>query len=1065
MKTYILIIFTMIVSVRGFTQYQVRGKVVSTQDNKPLMGANIKIKGSKSATLTNKSGEFSMNTGFAKIILQISFVGYQTREVEAVNSSVLIILLSKETQELQEVMVSTGYQHIPEERATGSFTQINNQLFNRAVGTDVISRLEGITNSLHFDRRAVSNSSGSSGLNLRIRGESSIKSNTAPLIVLDNFPYEGDINAINPNDVESITVLKDAAAASIWGAQAGNGVIVITSKKGKSGQLPTLNFTTNYTLSNLPDLAYNPNYLTAPDFIDAEKELFSAGVYTAAEANLNKPIISPVVEILIRQRDKQLSQTQVDLALANLKDQDVRKDLLRYFYQKAFKQQYAVNINGGTEQMNYYISGGYDKNRASTKRDQNERISFSASNTYRPLKFVELNTNINYVQVNGENNSSISTTLSRFPYNQLADSDGSPLAIPNAYRQPYINSAEGSGLLDWQYRPLRELALANNKTRSSETRINTDLKLRPLNGLTVDLKYQYQKTIGKSRKLDDKSSYYVRNLVNKYTQTDGTRIFPYGDILTIGNDERLAQAFRGQLNFEKSISDNHDLNILAGTEVRQVHFDSDGYQLYGYDDHILASQNLFDYNTRYPVRPRSTARLPLPATPLKDFMDRYLSYYGNAAYTYQKKYILSGSIRWDASNLFGVKTNQKGVPLWSAGASWILSNEDFYSFAESVPYLKLRATYGYNGNVNKSVTAFVTAKYFTDALTDLKYAEVRSPGNPSLRWEKVGMLNLGLDFKTAGNRLSGSLEYYHKKGVDLLGENQVDLTTGYRTTILTTNLSNYANTKTNGVDVELNTLNINSPLKWESNLLLSYVRNKVTAYNFTSSVASGLLSNSAIPSLARVGKSLDAIYNLPWYGLDPLNGDPLVNVNGVLGKNYTAYIAGITEADLITKGLSVPPFFGSLRNTFTWKNISLSAIISWKLGYYFRRSSINYSDFINSWIAHKDFSQRWKSPGDELITQVPSMPLIGDTGRDLIYNYSGLLVEKGDHVRLQDIQFSYLINKSKNHKLPVNNLKINLYFQNPGIIWRANKQNLDPDYPSASYPPLRNLSVGFNASF
>src|SRR5690606_13844109 len=224
------------------------------------------------------------------------------------------------------------------------------------------------------------------------------------------------------------------------------------------------------------------------------------------------------------------------------------------------------------------------------------------------------------------------------------------------------------------------------------------------------------------------------------TQSDGTQVFPEGDVLNQSYSNQVVHAGRAQLNFNKQFHLRHDVTALAGMEIRQVHATGQGWQLLGYDPNVLTYQSMFNYTTYYAQRPTGSAKLPAPSASLSDLLDRYVSYYANAAYTYRSRYMLSGSVRWDASNLFGVKANQRGVPLWSLGGSWLVDQEKFFHI-DWLSRLKLRLTYGFNGNVDKSSTAYVTAAYENDKLTGLRRAVVRSPGNPQLRWEKVGVWN------------------------------------------------------------------------------------------------------------------------------------------------------------------------------------------------------------------------------------------------------------------------------------------------------------------------------------
>ena len=278
MKQTIILFFILFTCSLAQAQTILKGRIISATDSLPLPGASIRIQGNNTGQSTAADGSFSISINEDNV-LHVSYLGYQSREINLrlQHDNPLLILLQENENRLSEVVVSTGYQSLPKERATGSFVQVDNELLNRRVSTDVLSRLEDAVPGLVFNRQGDSR--------ISIRGQSTISANAEPLIVLDNFPYEGDINSINPNDIESITVLKDAAAASIWGARAGNGVIVINTKKGRYKQALKVAVNSSVNIGARPDLFYEPK-ISSSDYIAMEQLLFSRGFYKASR-NLN----------------------------------------------------------------------------------------------------------------------------------------------------------------------------------------------------------------------------------------------------------------------------------------------------------------------------------------------------------------------------------------------------------------------------------------------------------------------------------------------------------------------------------------------------------------------------------------------------------------------------------------------------------------------------------------------------------------------------------------------------------------------------------------------------------
>lgn len=1069
MKTF-LFIAMLLSSLIAHGQHRFTGKVVSATDSTALPGAVVKIKDQSSGVTTDENGHFALTVA-DKTQLVISYIGFVTLQytVNLSTSGPIVIALSEDANQLAQVTVSTGYQKIPRERATGSFANVDLTLISRRVSTSVMDRLEDTVPGLIFNKGK------GAAQGLVIRGQSTINSGTSPLIVIDNFPYEGDPSTINPNDVESITVLKDAAAASIWGSRAGNGVIVITTKKGSFKQAPKITFNSNMTTGKRPDLFYQP-VMSASDFIENEKAMFAKGRYKNAENSYNKLPLTPVIELLIASRDGSISPQDADKQIEQLKQYDVRRDYDQYFYQPAVNQQYAFQLQGGSDHNRYFASAGYDHNRNSEVGNGFSRYTLSMSNTYSMLNNkLDLSTSVYYTESKTNQNNPGLPTYTTFrnsrgsalyPYARLADDQGNPLSVINQYRTSFIESAAGQGLPDWQYRPLDELRLADNITRNTDYRVNAGLhyKIKPF--LTAELLYQYSRNTTQNLNLRSGQSYYTRNEINQLTfvGADGSLItpIPAGGILDKSEGGFYAHNLRAQLDFHKSWRQKHDLNAILGREIRDFQQTISTSRLYGYDDEHATSKPV-DYVSPFTsfVNPYLTNLRITNKDAQNVLTDRYLSYYANAAYTLSGKYILSASGRLDQSNLFGVKANQRGVPLYSAGAAWNLHQEKFYKLSW-LPYLKLRTTFGFSGNSNKNVSAYTTASYSAaDFYTRLPYATVSNPPNPDLRWERVKTINAGLDFETRNRIFFGSIEYYHKKGIDLIGTLPFPGSSGIKNFT-----GNYAGTKTDGLEISLNSKNLRGIFQWNTNFLLSVVKDRVTHYDARFSPTDYLTAADGLGIVPMKQRPLFSVYSLRWAGLDPANGDPQGYLNGELSKDYIGIITTAKPADLIYNGPARPPVFGALRNTFSWKGFSLSVSISYRLGYYFRRKSIDYVYGLNyGQNGHGDYASRWQKPGDEKFTTVPSAPISDIDGRDSFYEQSEVLVHKADNIRLQDLNLSYDFTRSIFKKLPVGNLRVYLYANNIGILWKSYKGGLDPDYATSTFPPVRTVAAGVQISF
>jgi hypothetical protein len=584
-------------------------------------------------------------------------------------------------------------------------------------------------------------------------------------------------------------------------------------------------------------------------------------------------------------------------------------------------------------------------------------------------------------------------------------------------------------------------------------------------GLSMDVIYQNESQVNQHNTHFMKESYYARNLVNLFTQLnratgDVTYKVPKGGILDYEMGQLRADNVRGQINYSRS-GKHHAVAFLAGGEIREARNKISGNRAYGFDPDIL-SQAYVDYVNPYPTFIRGTNSFITGRASLSEAVNRNVSAYANAAYTFRQKYTATISGRRDASNLFGLETNNKWQPLWSAGLGWDVSNENFYQ-SKKISQLRLRVTYGYSGNVDPSMTAVTTVGYLSvnSPYTRTPFASIKNFYNPDLRWEKTGVFNIGTDFKAFNERIKGSIEYFRKTCSDLFGYAPVDYTAGLGLAAI---IKNVALMRAQGIDAEINTINIDVGFKWSTSLNLNYYKDRVLDnYNPSQQGKSFIYYGEGLTAVA--GKPVYAYYSYKWGGLDPATGDPLGYYRGQASKDYTALTGNSTLiSDMVYSGPQFPTVFGSLANTFSWKNISLTGRITYKFGYYGRRQSIGYNNLFSSWLSHPDFSKRWQKPGDELFTNVPSMVYPAISSRDAFYLGSEALIFKADNIRLQYIDLKYDIAR-KEKSFPFQNLQLYMNAQNLGILWKADKIISDPDYKESNLPPSTSYTLGIRATF
>lgn len=1046
-------------------QESITGRVVDSQNN-PLTDVTVAVKGTTIKTSTDANGYFTINAKEGDD-LAVHILGFSSAEVP-VTVPLPTISLQQEMQVIEEaVTVHTGYQSIPKERAVGSYVQVDNKLLNRSVSTNILDRLNGVVPGLNFQTNnlignRIETNPNSQRVPITIRGESTFLSSTNPLIVVDNFPFEGDISSINPNDIESITVLRDASAASIWGARSGNGVIVITTKKGNHNEKMKIDLSSNLSISSLPDLFYDKRYMDSKSFIEVEQFLFDKGYFNTDITNKStRPLISPAVEIMNLFKTGVINIEERERRLDLLRNNDVRNDLEKYIYQRAVKQQYALSLRGGTNNFTYRLGAGFDKNKDDLVRNGFDRSTINSINTYSPVKNLEITAGLNYTQSSTAlNNEFKSYSLANgkysgtiFPYSMLTDENGYPMDVLFRLSEAYLQEAEEKGYRDWRYRPLDEIQLADNITilNSIVARISTSYKIIP--ELTASVHYQNEVQKISQRRFRSADTYFVRDLYNKFSVYNATTKtfaynYPDGANLNQTNTDWYSKNFRIQLNFDKQFKD-HTINGLVGYEARELKTDANSIALIGYDDQFGTSNMNLNYELSYPTSPSGSSRLPGPGSSVNGFLKRYLSYYANASYNYVGKYTVTGSIRTDGANLFGVNSNNKFSPLWSIGAGWEISKESFYN-SEFIPNLNFKLSFGYNGNTYQNGTGLLTGRYGTHFYNGLPVINNLTAPNSELSWERVKNLNVAVGFKSKNQIVSGSIEYYLKSGIDLVQPTVLAPQTGF-----STYYANTGETKTNGIDANLIFKILDSDLKWNNTIQYSLIKDEVVRYDpkFTSDGMGG-----------KKGKPLKAIYAYKWGGLNPENGNPIGYFEGNKSEDYSNIVNKSGESDFIFMGSFLPTSFGSFRNDLSYKNFDLSINITYFFDFVFRKpsTSTNYPDQlkINGYI---DYKQRWQSPGDESYTNVPSLIYPANNNRDVFYRNSEVLIERGDHIRLRDIRLSYDVSPLiKTDKLKASFFT---YAQNLAIIWRKNKEGIDPQMVSGSYPSPRMFSFGVNATF
>lgn len=1055
--------------------------VVTNAKKECLIGATVWVKGTKKGAVTNFDGSYEIMAKKGDVLV-FEYLGYKKLEITVTDSLIINPVLLEDVSKLDEVkVVSTGYQKIDKERSTGSYAVITGKELEKIPTANVLHRLEGQVAGLELDLRDADNTfvysrkfgSGSekTAYNLAIRGRSTIESNDMPLIVLDGTPTELDIRTINPNDIEKITFLKDAAAASIYGARAANGVIVIDTKKGKSGQT-SISFSQNYGFSNKPSLSKLP-LMNSAQVLNLEQELVDKNLVTDP-TTITYMLTSPVsqgMDLMFQYKRGEITDAQKNAGLAVLSNRNTYGQVEKYLLQASSTQSYDLSFRGGQNDYSYFMSGSYSKEETQSKGSDGQRLTLLSNQDFKLFNLVQMNTSLRgSIFKYGDNaiglsplGSSLTTLL---PYDQIVDDNGNSVDYYRHFYSGQTIALEQKGYLPWTYNYLDELSNSNKTLNEQNFGANIMGTVPLLKGLDAVGNYSIERSDMTNENMYNEATYYTRDRINSATSinSDGDLVYgiPKGGIYQENNYGKNSYTLRGQLNYDGIIGEDHLINAMAGVEARQTKETSDVKTLYGYNSKTqtsvdLPSQNYIDVNgynanISYNNEHKSVRR-------------RFLSYYANAGYTFKNKYTLTGSARLDDYNNFGVDKKLRRTPLWSTGVKWNIKAEPFLAEVNLINSLNFRTSYGFNGNINLNTFPFTNIGINNlDALSQQPYATINSPANPDLRWEKTGILNLAIDFAILNNRLSGTLEYYQKNSKDLI----VEFPTSPFYGLVNDNLiRNAANFKSNGVDLSLNgTVLKAKDFSWNSGLVVSYNKSKITDSRFTS-YSNYLNGTGSTPPI--VGYPLNSVFAFRSAGLDANGRTQVYDKSG----NIVSYTKALTDIeDMQYMGTNIPSYYGSLSQTFTYKKFSLYILATYKFDYVMFKptfgSYISRYGTLTQYDLNTDIDKRWRNPGDEATTYVPGVR--GMSGYSYSrYVYGTNQVIDGDHIRFRELSLKYDLSDLIKSGM-VRGASVNLTARNLGFFWRKNNEGLDPDFlpytgTSMKLPAMAMYSIGFNVNF
>lgn len=1076
------------VEVLGSQQRSISGRVVDSL-GAPLSSVTVRLKGTNQATVTDKEGRFSLRLTAPNGVLEISLLGYLSRELP-ITANLNAIVLYSELAELDEVVVSTGYQRIEKSQLTGAASVVNRDIFDQRVSVsgNFLENLEGKVPGLVYNSQSGE---------LSIRGVSTFDAVKQPLIVVDGFPTEIDLLTINPNDVVSVSVLRDAAAASIYGVRASNGVIVIETRRGKEDTKTNFNLRATYGLRPRPDFDYL-NYAGAREVIAVQELQFD--LLKPLESNYTQRGYpkNPAYEILFDREAGRISASEAATRLAALGSYDNMEDYKSLFYRPQQTANLNFDISGGGARHTYLAGVNYIGEQLNGRRDGNSQVNVNLANTFVFSPRLNADFKATYSNKNSDAGGKVGYD-DFFPYERLTDDAGNPIAVKLGPGRDFdfygIDKARNDrllelGMYDQYYYPYGELFAHTQTTKSASTRLQGRLNGKVTDWLSAEIGGSYELQQGTLDDLQTDDAYVLRAMINsraKKNPLTGAPEFndlPQGDRLTRSLLRSSAYTVRGQLNVDRTFTDGvHAINGIVGIEQRRILSTSSMSSYFGYDGQVLISKPVnFPALAKVNFPEFNEVGMVLFSMQMADYFNethqdtRFMSYYATGTYAYKDRYVATGSLRLDQSNLFGVDPKYKNKPLWSAGASWLLHKENFLNQVAWINDAKLRFAMGFNGNVPTSDSGpFLILQSQLNAVPYVSVIanNVLSPENQSIRWETTRNYNTGLDFSLFRNRLSGSIDAYLKNSFDLFGQFDADPTTGFNQYN-----ANTASIRNQGIEFIVSTVNIRRPrLEWRTDLTASFNDNTVLAVKATEYSNSQLIVSNGIH---RKDYPMDAVFSYRYGGLND-KGHPFVydtqgnqRVLNFYGNNRVDVLFN----DLIYNGTTTPKYVLGLNNRFRIGQFEVAALFMYYGGHVMRIEQSDPNNLgplaIGPLLAGSE--NFWTAPGDEQHTRIPGFSM-GNVSNPYYfpsyalygYQYASEFVKRADYIRLRDVVVSYHADSPFLKKIGFSQTEIRLQAQNP---WRYtfSDNSVDPDAIDRQngqrfllrQPPMYSLSLFTN---
>ena len=1078
--------------------------VVKDSDGIPLAGVSVLVVGTKTGTTTGFDGDYKISVAKGKT-LRFSFIGFETIDVKA-DKAKIDLTMNPEALTMETVVV-TGYSSVELRKSTGAVAVVTSDKLKDNPLKSVDQLLQGQLAGV--DVKITSGRPGAAS-KVRIRGTNTITGDAEPLWVIDGVPMQknvpsmntsqiksGDfdnifatgIGSLNPNDIESITVLKDASAAAIYGSRAANGVIVVTTKHGQAGKAH-VSYMGSVSVQTKP--SRSPNLMNSREKLAWEQELWDEFAAAGFEATQNGTSTHyPVVGIVgqIRSgydRFKGWSKEQQDAYIAELGSSST--DWFDVLFRNTVSTSHHLSVSGGTDKLTYYVSGGYGWNNGVVVKTSSQSANFSAKIDTRPAKWIKfgVQTDFSYQKALAPSNNVNMFKYAYFanPYEKLYNEDGSYAADETYFTLSDANGLYASNLPEKGFNIMREVNETSSDATSSMFTIMGNTTINICKGLNFTGLASFTYNGDMSENVNGKETYaaFEDRPFEKDTYSKRT----YGSITQMSS-YNTSYILRGQLNYSKTFAEWHNLNAIAGAEVRSSYAKSIFAKRYGYDSitgnhanpvYPSGGSTSIDYEEL-----QSYGKLMDGMNGQSILEDAFASFYGTATYNYRSRYIVSGTVRSDGSNNFG--SDEQFNLNWSVSGAWNIDQEKWMQpISHVLSTLGLRAGFGYTGGVNKSVSPVLIMSYNSTFRTTeddyYRMGSIKSAPNPNLRWEKNRTMNVGLNFGFLKDRITGEVAWYHNMNLDQVTSVRVPRSTGYSSQFY--NTSEQMNT---GVEFTLGATILKiQDFRWRITGNIAYNYNELLKYD--PPVVS-------LSSTTYVGYPLGSTFTGKTTGINKDTGlydfvlRPDVQIKSV--QDYKKY-----QNYLFYVGTSNAPWTGGFSTSFSYKNFSVNVVGNFSLGGKVLNDIVSpaYSGkagdtqneplqssrndlYVNHLNVVRDVTYRW-TPDNPITDGYPRLidtygPRLTDSSGNLLDKvkpYSEtlsrcILLEDVSYLKFSSISLSYTFPERWVRAMKIGGLSASFLMNNLFTI--TNYSGIDPETPGAVYPQSRSFTFSLSLSF